>query len=60
VIGQQMVEVSKALNLPKFETGYHYQAMLGQRFNGLHLGLTIPLWENKNKVNATTSGGSAA
>lgn len=51
VIGQQMVEVSKALNLPKIETGYQYQAMLGQRFNGVYLGLTIPLWENKNKVN---------
>jgi outer membrane protein, heavy metal efflux system len=50
VIGQNQVALSKSLNLPKIETGYHYQAILGQQFNGVHLGLTIPLWENKNKV----------
>jgi outer membrane protein TolC len=50
VIGEQEISLSKSLNLPKIETGYHYQAILGQRFNGLHVGLTIPLWENKNKV----------
>lgn len=50
VIGQNQVALSKSLNLPKIETGYHYQAILGQQFNGVHFGLTIPLWENKNKV----------
>ena len=50
VINQKQVELSKAMNLPKFETGYHYQAILGQRFSGIHFGLSIPLWENKNKV----------
>ncbi len=50
VIGQNEVALSKSLALPKIETGYHYQAILGQRFNGVHLGLTIPLWENRNKV----------
>ena len=38
--------------LPKLETGYRYQSILGQTFNGIHLGLTIPLWENKNRVKA--------
>ena len=52
VIGQKELALSKAMSLPKLETGYHYQAILGQRFNGIHLGLTIPLWENKNKVKA--------
>lgn len=50
VIGQNEVALSKSLNLPKIETGYHYQAILGQRFNGVHFGLTIPLWENKKVV----------
>lgn len=50
VIGQGEVALSKSLTLPKIETGYHYQAILGQRFNGVHFGLTIPLWENKNTV----------
>ncbi len=50
VIGRNEVDLSKALNLPKIETGYHYQAILGQKFNGIHLGFTIPLWENRNLV----------
>lgn len=50
VIGQNEVSLSKSLTLPKFDAGYRYQTILGQQFNGVHLGLTIPLWENKNKV----------
>lgn len=50
VIGQNEVDLSKSLSLPKFDAGYRYQTILGQQFNGVHLGLTIPLWENKNKV----------
>lgn len=52
LISQKQVELSKAMSLPKLETGYHYQAILGQWFNGVHFGLSIPLWENKNKVKA--------
>lgn len=51
VIGQHEVSLSKSLSLPKFDAGYRYQTILGQQFNGVHLGLTLPLWENKNKVN---------
>lgn len=47
---QKQVELSKALALPKLEAGYRHQAILGQRFNGFHLGTSIPLWENKYKV----------
>lgn len=52
LVGQKEVELGRAMALPKIEAGYHYQAILGQRFNGVHLGLTVPLWENKNKVKA--------
>jgi outer membrane protein, heavy metal efflux system len=50
VIGQQEVSLSKSLALPKFDAGYRYQAILGQQFNGIHFGMTLPLWENKNLV----------
>ncbi len=50
LIVQKQVEVSKAMSLPKMEAGYHYQGILGQTFRGLHAGITIPLWENKNMV----------
>ncbi|MCL6257546.1 TolC family protein [Aquiflexum sp. TKW24L] len=50
VSAQKQVELSKAMALPKLEAGYRHQAILGQNFNGFHLGTTIPLWENKYKV----------
>ena len=48
---QQQIAVQKAMNLPKIETGYHSQGILGQSYRGIHAGITIPLWENKNKLN---------
>jgi outer membrane protein, heavy metal efflux system len=52
---QQQISVQKAMNLPKIETGYHSQGILGQSYRGFHAGITIPLWENKNKLNAARS-----
>ncbi|MCU0373203.1 MAG: TolC family protein, partial [Ignavibacteria bacterium] len=37
-------------NLPKFEVGYHYEKLFNQVLQGPHLGISIPLWENKNKA----------
>ncbi|HBK70718.1 MAG TPA: transporter [Flavobacteriaceae bacterium] len=49
-INQKKVELTKALTLPKMEAGYRYQSILGQQYQGVHFGLTIPLWENINTV----------
>lgn len=49
-ITDKEIALQKALWYPKLETGYHYQAILGQTFNGVHIGFSIPLWQNKNKV----------
>lgn len=49
-ITQKQLELSKAMWLPKMELGYHYQGILGQTYNGIHTGISIPIWENKNTV----------
>ncbi|HRI59369.1 MAG TPA: TolC family protein [Saprospiraceae bacterium] len=49
-VGAAQVSLIKALTLPKMEAGYRYQGILGQNFHGLHVGLSVPLWENKNRV----------
>mgnify|MGYP006133297933 CR=1 FL=1 len=49
-IDQKKLELSKAMSLPKFEGGFRSQEFAGQKIQGVHLGITIPLWENKNKV----------
>lgn len=50
VIALKQIEVTKALTLPKLEAGYHYQGILGQNFHGARVALSIPLWENKNRI----------
>jgi cobalt-zinc-cadmium efflux system outer membrane protein len=51
-IMQRQKTVQKSLNLPKIETGYHSQGILGQSYKGVHAGITVPLWENKNRLKA--------
>ncbi|MDR3286248.1 MAG: TolC family protein [Prevotellaceae bacterium] len=49
-INRHQVKLNKLLMLPKFTAGYMREQVVGQRFEGLTVGISIPLWENKNKV----------
>ena len=49
-IGQQQVKLNTALGLPKFTAGYMSEKVVGERFQGITVGVSIPLWENKNRV----------
>lgn len=51
-IAEKQSELARSWRLPKFEAGYHYQGILGQRFNGIHAGITLPLWEQKHRIEA--------
>ncbi|MBK9017295.1 MAG: TolC family protein [Saprospiraceae bacterium] len=51
-IAEKQLELSKTWRLPKFEAGYHYQGILGQRFNGIHAGVTLPIWDQKHRTEA--------
>jgi outer membrane protein, heavy metal efflux system len=51
-VNKQQLSLVRSLTFPKIETGYHSQSILGQSYKGFHLGLSIPLWENRNKVKA--------
>jgi outer membrane protein TolC len=55
VIAENQLAVSKALALPKLEVGYHYQGILGQTYQGVHTGISIPLWENRNVIRQNRS-----
>ncbi len=48
-IGKEQVKLSRALSLPKFATGYMSEKVVGEHFQGVMFGVSIPLWENKNK-----------
>lgn len=49
-ISRTNVSLNRALSLPKFEVGYRLDFGEGHRFNGIQAGMSIPLFENKNKV----------
>ena len=47
---QQSIKVSRSLSLPKFDIGYHHNGGSGEKMNGFRIGMSIPLWENRNTV----------
>lgn len=49
-IDKQQVKLNTALSLPKFTAGYASEKTFGEDFKGITIGISIPLWENKNKV----------
>ena len=44
------VALNKANALPKFELGYKGDYSSGQKFNGVLVGMSIPMFENKNTI----------
>lgn len=43
-------KLSKAMQLPKLNTGYMSEKTAEEHFQGVTVGISIPLWENKNTV----------
>jgi outer membrane protein TolC len=49
-ISEKQVKLNSSMSLPKFYGGFMSENVVGQQFQGVTLGITIPLWENKNTV----------
>lgn len=49
-ISRKQIKLNQAMSLPKIHTGYMSEKVVGEQFQGVTLGLSIPLWENKNTV----------
>lgn len=49
-VSKKQVSINKAQNLPEFSVGYMSEKVVGQRYQGIITGVSIPLWTNKNKV----------
>lgn len=50
VVSEKQVALSKTSRLPSFSAGYMLEKEVDQHYQGVSLGLTIPLWQNKNQV----------
>jgi len=53
------VAVEKHANLPGLSVGYASETVADESFKGVTMGLSIPLWSNKNKLEAAKARASA-
>ena len=49
-IGQQHEKLNHAMGLPKLLAGYMSEKVVGEHYQGVTVGMSIPLWENKNRI----------
>ena len=49
---RQKVKLEKNKVLPNVALGYNYQGVSGSHYSGFYGGVSIPLWNSKNKVKA--------
>lgn len=49
-ISKKQEKLNRAMSLPKLQTGFMSEKIIGEQFQGITIGLSIPLWENKNTV----------
>lgn len=49
-VSRRQAKLSAALALPKLSAGYVSEKAVGGWFQGVAVGVSIPLWENKNRV----------
>ena len=52
-LSRETEKLQRSLNLPKISAGYMSEKVLTERFQGITLGISLPLWENKNTVRQT-------
>lgn len=49
-ISQKQAKLNTAMSLPKIQAGYLSEKVIGEQFQGVTLGVSIPLWENRKTV----------
>lgn len=49
-VSKKQVTLNKNMNLPTLSAGYMSESVAGESFRGISFGLSIPLWENKNRI----------
>jgi outer membrane protein TolC len=55
-ISKQQVKLSRAQSLPKLSAGYASERILGEKLQGVVIGISVPLWENKNTIKQAKAG----
>ncbi len=59
-VEKRQVSLSKAMGLPSFSAGYMSEKVVGEQYQGFSVGVSIPLWENRNRVKQARAAVRAA
>ncbi|KAA6347222.1 hypothetical protein EZS27_005263 [termite gut metagenome] len=59
-VSKNQISLNQAMGLPSFSAGYTSEKVVGEHFQGITLGISIPLWENKNRVKQAKAASIAA
>ncbi len=59
-ISDKNTQLQKAQSLPKLNAGYMSEKVVGEHFQGISVGISIPLFENKNTIKYTRLKSDAA
>lgn len=59
-VNNRQIQLSRASSLPKFSIGYAGEFVKGEEFQGVTVGISIPLWENKNHVKQAKAAAKAS
>jgi hypothetical protein len=60
IVSQENQKLNSALGLPKITGGYMSEKVVGEQYQGITMGVSVPLWENKNKVKYAKAKADAA
>lgn len=55
-VSLQKIKLERNKVLPDLSVGYNHQGISGDNFSGFYGGISIPLWNSKNKVKAAKAG----
>ncbi|MDR1779684.1 MAG: TolC family protein [Tannerella sp.] len=59
-VSRQRISLNKAQGLPVLSGGYMSEKVVGEHFRGITLGVSIPLWANRNNVRRAQAAARAA
>lgn len=59
-LSKKQVSLSKSMGLPTFSAGFMSENVVGQRYQGVSVGVSVPLWSNKNRVKQAKTAVRAA
>lgn len=49
-LNKKNISLNKVASLPSLSAGYMSEKVTGQQYQGISVGISIPLWQNKNKI----------